>query len=244
MKRILVSVSRNRKESTKSFLRKQLNLDVNTPLHLCTGMGVLPQYEKIFTDSLAATPSVRPEILAHLHDDVIIREDGWIERVLKEFQDPEVGLVGFGGALQHGSDDIYKKPYHISQLGRSLYFSNTDDALSHGSVCKAARDVAVLDGFCLIARMELLEKMEGWQPEVWPFHHVYDYRICLEARRHGYRIRLVGVRCLHQGGMTATRSEYQEWCRSTRWGSDAVMHEEGHKMIYQEYGDVLPWKSQ
>jgi len=111
----------------------------------------------------------------------------------------------------------------------------------HGTRFTGEMDVAVLDGFALIVRRELLDKMGGWRPDIWPPHHVYDYRVCCEAHRHGYVVRLVGVRCHHLGGRTATTSEYQEWCKTTKWGSDVAMHEEGHRLLYLEYGDVLPF---
>lgn len=40
----------------------------------------------------------RHDILAYIHDDVRIYERNWDQRVLKEFDDPTVGVVGFGGA--------------------------------------------------------------------------------------------------------------------------------------------------
>ena len=83
--------------------------------------------------------------------------------------------------------------------------------------------------------------MGGWRPDKWPPHHVYDYRVCCEAHRHGYAVRLIGIRCHHLGGRTATTAEYQEWCKTTKWGSDVGMHEAGHKMLYEEYRDVLPY---
>lgn len=129
------------------------------------GYGVLPLYQEAFEQSSG-------EIVAFLHDDVSIYEPGWDLRVEREFLDNNhVGVVGFGGALRHGSSDIYKSPYSLQQLGRSDYYSNTDDAELHGTRFTGEMNAAVLDGFCLIARRELLEKMGGWQPDVWPPHH-------------------------------------------------------------------------
>lgn len=39
------------------------------------------------------------EIIALLHDDVDINEENWDTRVEAEFNDPSVGVVGFGGGL-------------------------------------------------------------------------------------------------------------------------------------------------
>ena len=206
----------------------------HNPIHP-SGFGVINLYQE-------GMERGNDPIVAFIHNDVIMKEKGWDTRVLAAFDDPSVGVVGFGGALGHGSSDIYKTPYRLQQLGRSYYFSNVDDAEVHGTRFDGVMEVAVLDGFSLIVRRELLEKMGGWQPEKWPLHHIYDYRVCCEAHRHGYKVMLIGVRCHHQGGRTATTAQYQEWAKTTQWGSDVGMHQAGHKMLYEEYRDVLPWK--
>ncbi len=183
-------------------------------------------------------------IIAFIHDDVLVHEEDWDTRVEAEFNDPSVGVVGFGGALQHGAPDIYKTPYQLSQLGRSHYRSNTDDAELHGERFTGSCDVATLDGFALIVRKELLDKVGGFPVAELPPHHNYDYWLTLSAWRHGYRVRLCGVRCQHQGGLTAVTKEYQEWATKTKWGSDAEMHKQGHRWLYDRFADVLPVRVQ
>jgi GT2 family glycosyltransferase len=207
-------------------------------VHFYSGAeGVLSAYEEA-----AACNKGVGDVLAYIHDDVEIFEDCWVDRVLKEFEDETVGLVGFGGAVRHGAPHLYKVPYKLTDLARFGYYSNQRDAEAHGTRFGGAMDVAVLDGFALIVRPEVVEGMGGWQPDKWPPHHNYDYRLCAETRRQGYRIRMVGVYCHHHGGKTATSSEYQEWCKTTKWRSDAEMHKAGHRMFYDEYRDVMPWE--
>ena len=153
-------------------------------------------------------------VLAFIHDDVEIYEDGWDERVLREFDEPTVGVVGFGGATGLGTPGLYKTPYRLQQLARTNYASNVTDAEVHGSRFTGERDVAVLDGFSMIVRRELLDKVGGWPVDHLAFH-CYDTWLCCMARRHGYRTRLVGVRCHHFGGQTSTTSVYNEWLKKT-----------------------------
>ena len=142
------------------------------------------------------------DILAFLHDDCIIKEPNWVDRVLREFESPDVGLVGFGGALVHGSPDLYKTPYHYQQLGRSYYLSNVDDAEVHGARFTGSNDVAVLDGFSLIVRRDVLDRAGGW-PVATLGYLGYDYWASCMVHRLGYRCRVVGARCHHLGGRTA-----------------------------------------
>src|SRR5438132_1398911 len=97
-----------------------------------------------------------------IHDDVIIHDENWQNRIMTEFLDPSVGLCGLGGALGHGSPELYKVPYDYHQLGRSEFLSNMDDAEIHGKRFTGSCDVAVLDGFALIVRRQILETAGGW----------------------------------------------------------------------------------
>lgn len=217
----------------KSWLPWSWNAKLAVHNNAERNIGVVASYQKLYERT-------KEPILAYVHDDVRISDTDWTARVLEEFSDPSVGVVGFGGALIHGSDDLYLKPYRIEQLARRGYRSNTDDAEAHGERFSGSTDVAVLDGFALIVRRELLMRCGGWHPEKWPPHHLYDYVICAQTHRYGYRCRMVGVRCQHLGGRTATSKAYLEWVATTEWGSDEAMHAEGHRRFYNEFRDVLP----
>lgn len=198
------------------------------PVHVVDGNdGMLRAYDRAWRE-------FDYDILAYFHDDLIITEPGWVARVLREFDDLDVGVVGFGGALQHGSPDLYKEPYDYHQLGRSLYLSNVEDWKIHGSQEEGARDVAVLDGFALIVRRNILEMVRGWPLDKIDYIG-YDYWISCMAHRLGYRIKLTGVRCLHLGGRTFV-------LHSKLSNEEKIRQYEGsHKFIYNEFPDVLPY---
>jgi hypothetical protein len=191
--------------------------------------GMLPAYQRGFLVETA-------DILAFLHDDTIINDPEWAHRVLAEFEDPTVGLVGFGGALGHGYANMYHEPYDYHHLGRYDFMSNMVDAENHGKRLTGACDVAVLDGFALIVRWEVLEKAGGW-PLNTPIGYIaYDYWLSCMTRRLGYRIRLVGVACHHLGGRTfvklAIGQDPQHWQK----------YLDAHRYIYDEFKDVLPFR--
>ncbi len=177
------------------------------------------------------------EIIAFIHSDVKIYDD-WVMRVEAEFADPGVAIVGLGGALGMGTREIYKTPYRIEQLQRIDYYSNMRDWKTHGKRETGARDVAVVDGFFMAVRTAFLKKIGGWSWFPFAFHS-YDTSLCLMARRHGYRVRMVGVECDHFGGGTSTSPAYREWCK--RNGTTmALEHSEPHKWQYDFFRDVLP----
>lgn len=206
------------------------------------GRGLVRAYQQAY-ESVPRRPCGVPvhDIQAYIHDDVVIHETGWDARINREFRDPAVGLVGFGGALNHGAANLYRTPYQLQQLGRDGYRSNVDDAEVHGEREEGACDVAVLDGFCLAVRASILDGTHGWPVDDLAFH-CYDYWLCAATRRAGYRIRMVGVRCYHQGGRSSVPADspYQRWLRETGQ-TDVQVHEAGHRFIYEEFRDVLPF---
>lgn len=222
-----------------SVITGNLLLQVGDYLHLCSRddgridlvWRLQEGYEKAKADGF--------DVIAYLHSDVEIYEAGWLDRCLKEFEDPEVGVVGFGGALRLGHPDLYKVPYGLEQLARFDYRSNTTDALAHGTVEARECDVATLDGFCLIVRVQLLDKMQGWPIDKLQFHN-YDNALCCYAKRHGYRVRQVGVSCRHLGGGHSVKERWQQRCVQDFGMTDAEIHRKSHEWLYGEFRDVLP----
>lgn len=204
--------------------------DYPVPLHIVynspnRNRGVVGSYQELYKTSTS-------DLIMYLHDDVICREGNWDERVIAEFDDPKVGIVGFGGAIRHGSPDLYKVPYRLQDLARFGYMSNVDDAEVHGERMEGSREVAVLDGFALCVRRSLLDKCGGW-PVGTPVDYIgYDYWISCMARRLGYKIILCGIRCHHLGGRTFVKMNLSE---------PEVKYKEAHEYIYAKFSDVLPW---
>lgn len=200
-------------------------------------LGVIGSYQKLYEQT-------DEDLLMFLHDDVICREEGWDERVIKEFTQSDVGVVGFGGALEHGTGELYKTPYKLQQLRRSGYLSNVDDAEVHGQRFTGAHDVAVLDGFCLIVRRTVLDRLGGWN-QVSPSadFFCYDYALSCLVRRLNYRIRVVGVRCHHRGGQTSVKGEKEgNGGRKVREVTSMEAYEKSHRWFYESFRDVMPYK--
>ncbi len=183
------------------------------------------------------------DILAFLHDDVAILENDWVGQVERMFDNPKVGLVGFGGALGFGNKEIYKLAYHYQQLARHYFFSNMMEWEAHGYRATRKMRIAALDGFSLIFRRQAYEDMGGWQEATYlglPQHHMYDaWASCMMAR-HGWETWLVPVRCDHHGGVTATTPEYLDSIKRWGWKDENEMYHAAHRIVYEEFRDVLP----
>jgi hypothetical protein len=114
-----------------------------------------------------------------------------------------------------------------------------DGAEIHGFRYQGDREAASPDGFSIIVRRSLLDRIGGWS---WfPFvHHAYDYAIACQARRHKMKCWLIGVHVKHWGGKTACGPIHQEMAK--KFGGDTKVHADAHRFIYDQFRDVLPFQ--
>ncbi len=202
------------------------------------GAGYLQKVQKFYQGQGSGA-----DVIAYFHSDLFIHEKNWDLRVLHEFSDPNVMLVSFFGAKELGRPHIYKAEYDFRQLARGGCYSNMRDWFNHGQRCTGEMDVAMIDSFSLIVRRSFLDEIGGW-PMQCPPSHGSDMWLCMMAARHKKKVRLVGVDCTHNsGGVRGDGSfDYAAWAASTKWGSDAAMHQWWHSYLYEEFRDVLPIK--
>lgn len=190
---------------------------------------------------------------AFMHDDVEIdhayNDAWWGDTTLWEFEvlksfanNPKVGMVGFGGALGLGTDDLYKRPYQLQQLARIDFISNMKEAELHGRRVTVPTQVSVLDGFCQIIRAEAYWDVGGWQSvlDLGIEFHMYDAAMACLMKEKGWEVWMLPVPCHHHGGRTSTTPEYDAWLRSRGIDGDHEIHEKAHRIIYDRFRNVLP----
>ena len=190
--------------------------------HVVANRTVLEAYQSGYEHT-------KEPIMALMHDDLVITEDGWDKRVLKEFEDPQVGLVGFAGGIGFGAPDLYRVPYKLEQLGRWGFRSNMKDAEHHGARFTGECDGACLDGFAMFVRRSVIDKWGGWIHGKALGYFAYDMALSAEVRKQGLKTRIVGVACEHLGGRTASMVQLTD------------DHAAAHLWLAQKYRTVLPF---
>lgn len=222
-------------------------------------LGTVPA----FAEGVARALKAGHSIIACLHDDLLIEEDGWDAKVLSTFHHhPEVGLVGFLGGTGLGDTDIYQKPYSPHQLARQGVVSNERNAETHGTRTTMRTPVAVLDGFSQIGRADfwrgktrtgfkfehaggpgvprpknLYAEMAAWGL----VHHAYDAALGCFAARLGWEVWMLPVACHHLGGQTAVGDPgYADWAKTIVPGGDQDFWSTAHAEVYERFRDVLP----
>lgn len=227
-------------------------------------MGVVPAFA--YGVHLARIAYPLTEVIAVLHDDCILQEEGWDRTVVEHFATHErCGLAGFGGAWGLGDEQAGQGDYRPTWLVRRGFMSNMKDAEVHGTRVTTARKIAVLDGFSLIFRrrflnglplspvpdvyiptlltrgLDLFSLLQSWGV----VHHVYDAAMGAFARQLGWETWLLPVQCWHMGGQTAVGDAgYNEWARQqTATGEgDQRFWEEAHGIVWVKLGHLLPFE--
>lgn len=227
-------------------------------------MGVVPAFA--YGVHLAMTAYPLTEVIAVLHDDCILQEEGWDRLVIDHFAAHQgCGLAGFGGAWGLGDEQAGQGEYRPTWLVRRGFMSNMKDAEVHGTRVTEPRKIAVLDGFSLIFRRRLLQGLPRPPlPDVYlptlmtrglhlfsllqqwgVMHHAYDAAMGAFCKQLGWECWLLPVQCWHMGGQTAVGDAgYTEWARgqTVDGKGDQRFWEEAHGIVWTKLGHLLPFE--
>lgn len=193
-------------------------------------VGVMPAQNQAWQMLKKST-----DFIFYTHNDVLIHEQGWDDKLVRILESlPNCGVAGFYGAKAIGTPDLYHSPYAIHQLIRMNNVSNCNrmSASIHGfrPINGEVEKVAVMDGFSLIVKTELLNKIGGFD-RTYPPHHNYDNDICLESIDKGYENYVISMDAEHLGGRTDVG---EDW--SKPFGkSKAEIHQEAHPVLYNKW---------
>lgn len=197
-------------------------------------VGVIKGYNQVYQ----VLKNTDVDYIFYTHNDVLMYEQNWDQK-LREILEREnkirpVGVAGFYGAKGIGTPDIYQAPYRMQQMIRIENVSNCNrmDKIHGYRNIKSGdvEDVAVMDGFSLIVKMDLLRMTDGFD-RTFPPHHMYDNDICLESLDKGFRNIVIAMDCEHLGGRTDIGEEWEKPFGKTK----AQIHEEAHPIFYKKW---------
>jgi len=188
---------------------------------------------------------VKTDYIFYSHNDVEMKMYGWdvaIENLLAELElinGKPPGVCGMFGAKGLGTPDIYRAPYHFTQLMRWNCFTVPSMAGAGGRVVSGRYErVVTLDGFTLVVSRHMIDNaLKGkFDYESYPPHHNYDNDICLDSHFGGYKNYVLDIDCVHHGGVTSTREKWAEAMGTT----DLSIHRRAHEVMYKKFKNRLP----
>jgi hypothetical protein len=236
---------------TQGSKAQRMRVASGVVVHSAEFLGVVPAFALGCEYALRTYPQA--EVMACLHDDVLLHERRWDTLLVNHFQQyPQCGLAGFGGAWGLGDEHAGQGEYRPTWLVRRGFMSHMTDAEQHGIRCRVARPVAVLDGFSLIFRRAVLTRQYRVAThgslfsllQRWGIvHHAYDAALGAITRDLGWDTWYLPFACTHLGGQTAVgERQYADWARKQRpRGGDQQFWEEAHQIVWQKLGHLLPF---
>lgn len=176
-----------------------------------------------------AWPLVSTPYVMYLHNDVLLVERGWDEKVTHLLSIlPNIGVAGFGGA-----DGVEASGFRYN------FTSGMVNAEAHGRrITEEYIPSVVVDGFCLIIKRSLLEELGGIGVG-YRIHHFYDLDICLDAIYHGYRVATFNCGVNHLGGVTSVRPDYFYYLQDLST-TDLAIHQGNSAIFASKWGNRTP----
>ena len=119
--------------------------------------------------------------------------------------------------------------------------SNMLEAEIHGRRSATPEYIVTVDGFSIIVRKAMLDKMGGFDSD-YKFHHLYDKNIGMDALNAGYKCLYVPVPVHHWSGKSANGPEYQNWINEKMGSETGDMDTMRHnmKIFNQKWLNCLP----
>jgi GT2 family glycosyltransferase len=179
------------------------------------------------------------EIIFFLHNDTQVFEKDYDLKIKKTFENiPEAGIVGCYGAKGFCTQDIFQVPYQMGQLARNNNVSNClMNKQVHGfrNLAVPYENIAVLDGFMMVIKKELIDKTDGFGKILF-WHHNQDNLICVQSLQLGYENIVIDFKAAHIGGQTDVKENWTEGTGKTK----SEIHSESHIPMYKYLKGVAP----
>jgi glycosyltransferase involved in cell wall biosynthesis len=195
------------------------------------------------------------DIVIFTHNDLLIHELGWDERIQKEFDEhPKLGMAGFVGGQGVG-DNGGRIATVSNMVGKEWGACECHEVIGahHGTIMKGFMYGATLDGCCTIFRREafddIVENTDAFAPRR-PLNHWYDRNIPLHMITRGWQVGIIGIEFDHFSANTGAGTE-SYLASVKKWGEeqgiavdptqpDHSSYLVGEKQFFAEWSDKLP----
>lgn len=168
------------------------------------------------------------EIVVTMHNDLIIFEPGWNEKLAGLIErDEKIGLVGLAGRKVVDKRGVVDENSLVHNLKNEDLNPCMKD-ISH--------EVAVLDGVFMAARKRVFEEI-GFFDEVYGLMHFYDMDISMKSLAAGYSNMIVNIEALHiyNGGVTRKTKSYKALV-----GNDSKLLDANSRLFFKKWRKYFP----
>lgn len=202
------------------------------------------------------------EVVAYFHNDMMIREEGWDQRIIAAFdKDPKLALTGFLGSNEIDGAGGRGLGTSSSYMGFEYETGWASKAEIHGRRIVGIEAAAVLDHCSMIFRICMLKQLPAQEASGLAPHHFYDRILSCEVLERDWHIAMVGIQCDHFGGGTGLckvphdgpelgvlnrDASYRKWLQlkgitysTDEENFDALVYKEAEKIFLNKWRDEL-----
>lgn len=142
----------------------------------------------------------------YLHQDVMIIEMDFLEKLLKIFVNPDVGMLGMVGSPKLPENSVMWYGKRIGKIySSSPYFMVESDM---GDVEGDYQTVEAVDGLLIVTQYDV-----PWREDLFRGWDFYDISQCQEFRRRGYDVVVPNMQspwCIHDCGASELKQYWSE----------------------------------
>ena len=152
----------------------------------------LVRYDKPFNFSdkcNAGAEAATGERVIFFNDDVEAMQPDWIQNVIEQLENPEVGAVSPKLLYESGKIQHAGLVMGVRGLAGTAFHQWAADSTDYFNMAQSLRDVSVLSGACLAMRRDDFLRLGGFDAVNTPIAHS-DIDLC-------FRIRDAGMRCVY-----------------------------------------------
>lgn len=118
----------------------------------------------------------------YMHQDVFVFNQYFLERMLRVFENPEIGMLGLVGTIELDTTSVpwFSDRYANIQIGFPEEMTHTVLSMDFEEECA---EVSVIDGLLMATQVDI-----PWREDIFKGWDMYDTSQCFEMRRAGYKV--------------------------------------------------------
>jgi GT2 family glycosyltransferase len=183
--------------STEPIISQKLIDNINQTIGLNYELLVIPNQNNnysIFEAYNIGLNQSKFDICCFMHQDIIFHTKEWGQKVIKHFENNQIGLIGIAGTRLLGRIPAFWSDFTDNNIINIIQSDNTgkistQNMFSNLDFCHHSIEVVAIDGvwFCLNK-----EKCKGVQfDNRYTGFHFYDLDICMQVQTSGKKIHVV-----------------------------------------------------
>ncbi|MDP4283949.1 MAG: glycosyltransferase [Bacteroidota bacterium] len=171
-------------------IKKSIKTTVGVPYELII-IDNTNNHHSIFSAYNEGVKKANYNIVCFAHEDILFYTDNWGEKVLKHFEDPQVGMIGvLGGMAQSVIPSAWWFNNYFAKSARNYLMRNAEkkDGKLYHYCSNPFRDtdkseVVIIDGLWFCIRKSLFDHI-SFNEKTFSGFHLYDADISMQVLQH------------------------------------------------------------